>query len=199
MAKKIAKENVVFDFDDIQQTFYPDKAYNPPKENPDSSKNLRCIKLPRKPPGNRARKVIKGLPKCLGLPQICEFPNRTTETIVRQESPWDTYRRIGVCEIAGELIVAGDRSRSSRMRTFREYGRADADKLIHHFRNFDHLNILTAQECYLDQLSMYALVDHLPLTLNDLVCCRTIYPTEAELASIISQVGFCLMRHFSIS
>jgi hypothetical protein len=90
-----------------------------------------------------------------------------------------------MCEIAGEVIVAADRSRSSCMRTFREYRRADADKLIHHFRNFNYLNILTAQECYLAQLSMYALVHHLPLTLNNLIYCCTIYPTEAELASII--------------
>ena len=199
MAKKIARENILFDFDDIQHTFYPESTYNPPEENPDISKNLRCIKDPRKPPGNRARKVIKGLPKCLGLPQIREFPNKPTNTIVRHESPWDTYRRIGVCEISGEVIVAADRSRSSRLRTFREYGKADADKLIHHLRNFDHLNILTAEECYLDQSSMYVLVEHLPLTLNDLVCCRAIYPNEAELASIMSQVGFYLMRHFSIS
>ena len=41
MAKKIAKENVVFDFDDIQQTFYTEKAYNPPEENPDIRRFLK--------------------------------------------------------------------------------------------------------------------------------------------------------------
>lgn len=201
MAKDIAKKSIVFDFDDIQQKFDLDGTYNPPKESLNTSKSPKSrLKNPRKHIVNRAaRKVVKGLPKCLGLPQICNTPNRSMKMIVRQESPWDTYRRMGMCEVAGEVIVAVDRSRSSRMRTFRKYGRADADKLIHHFRNIDHLNVLTTQECYIDQFSMYALVDHLPLTLNDLVCCYTVYPTERELALIISQVCFCQIRNFSIS
>jgi hypothetical protein len=144
-------------------------------------------------------KVIKGLPKSLGLPQICGSSNIETEVIVRRETPWETYLRIGVREVAGQVIIVADRSRLSRMRTFREYDKADAEKLIRYFRSFKHLNILTAQECYEDQSSMYALVDHFPLTLNDLICCHTLYPTEAELASIISQVNVQLKSKCTVS
>lgn len=188
MTKKMAKENILFDFDDIQQTFCPEKSHTSPQGNPHTSKNLPCINESKRTLGCRAMKVIKGLPKSLGLPQICGSSNIETEVIVRRETPWETYRRIGVREVAGQVIIAADRSRLSRMRTFREYKKVDAEKMICYFRNFNHLNILTAQECYEDQFSMYALVDHHPLTLNDLICCHTIYPTEAELASIISQV-----------
>lgn len=145
MTKKIAKENILFDFDDIQQTVCRDKIYTSPKENPHTSKNLPCINESRQPLGCRAMKVIKGLPKSLGLPQICGSSNIETKVIVRRETPWETYRLIGVREVAGQVIIAADRSRLSRMRTFREYKKADAEKLIRFFRNFNHLNILARQ------------------------------------------------------
>lgn len=187
--RNITKENFVFDFDNILQTFNPEKKWNLSEAHPSMNNDLR-LSAKRQTLAIRSRKIIKGDRRSLGLPQICESPTNSTDMIVRQESPWDTYRRIAVLEIGGQVIIAVDLSRSSRMRTFREYARADTEQLLHYFRNSDNPNILCAQECYLDQSSMYALVDHLPLTLNDLVRCRSLYPTEAELASIISQVCF---------
>jgi hypothetical protein len=186
-SRSITKENIAFDFDNILQTFYPEKSWSLLGPRPSLNSDL-----PKKAPrlGVRSRKIIKGDQKLLGLPQISSSPAGSKEIIIRHESPWDTYRRIGVSDVGGQVIIAADVSRSSRKRAIREYTRADTERLIHYFRNSDNRNVLCARECYIYQLSMYALVDHLPLTLNDLVRCRTLYPTEAELASIVSQVCF---------
>lgn len=186
-SRSIAKENIAFDFDNILQTLYPEKSWSLSGGRPSLSNDL-----PKKAPklGVRSRKIIKGDQKVLGLLQMRNLPAGSKEMIIRQESPWETYRRIGVFDVGGRVIIVADISRSSRKRAFREYTRADTEKLIHYFRNADNRNVLCARECYIHQLSMYALVDHLPLTLNDLVRCRTLYPTEAELASIVSQVCF---------
>lgn len=134
------------------------------------------------------RKIIKGNPKSLGLPQISESENSSRSLIVRHESPWDTYRRTLRCKLAGDVFIAARRSRPSQVVAIREYTKEDKDKMQQRYGNLDHPNVLSARECFMDGSSMYALVDDLPLTLEQLVGCRSLYPTEAELASIVWQV-----------
>ena len=52
----------------------------------------------------------------------------------------------------------------------------------------DHDNVLTARECFVNKGCMYALVNDLQLTLEQLIGYRSLYPTEAELASMTWQV-----------
>jgi uncharacterized protein (DUF433 family) len=56
------------------------------------------------------------------------------------------------------------------------------------FRRTRHKNILSAEECYQDGGTLFAVVDDLPLTLEQLVACPA-YPNETQLASIIIQVS----------
>ncbi|OQD76722.1 hypothetical protein PENANT_c125G00252 [Penicillium antarcticum] len=55
----------------------------------------------------------------------------------------------------------------------------------------DHDNVLTARECFVNEGCIYALVNDLQLTLEQLVGCRSLYPTEAELASMTWQSLTC--------
>ncbi|KAJ5640358.1 uncharacterized protein N7484_008220 [Penicillium longicatenatum] len=64
------------------------------------------------------------------------------------------------------------------------------------YRSLKHSNVLSAAECFVDDESMFALVNDLPVNLAHLVGCRTLYPTEIELASIAWQVldGACYLN-----
>lgn len=133
-------------------------------------------------------KIIHGPPKSLCLPRICELESTSPVLLVRQESPWDTYRRALTCDIAGQVFIAARRSRPSRVVAIRQYPRGDAVRLIHVFGQLAHANVLSVRECYIYQDSIYALVDDYPLTIAHLVSCEGLYPTEVELSSIMFQV-----------
>ena len=134
-----------------------------------------------------AQKVVSGGPKSLGLPQLCE-EGTSHRLIVREESPWDTYRRTLRCTLAGDVFIAARRSSPSQAVAIREYTKGDVAKMRRLYDILDHDNVLTARECFVYEGCMYALVNDLPLTLEQLVGCRSLYPTETELASMVWQV-----------
>lgn len=92
------------------------------------------------------------------------------------------------CDIGGKVIIASHRSNPSRLQAIREYPRSDTQRLIERFERLNHANILFVRDCYIDGNSLYAFVDDLPCSLDHLVSCHNIYPTEVELGSILSQV-----------
>lgn len=139
------------------------------------------------PRSEHTRKVVSGGPKCFGLPQVCE-EGTYLGLIVREESPWDTYRRTLRCNLAGEVFIAARRSHPSQVVAIREYTKGDVAKMRRLYDILDHDNVLTARECFVNEGCMYALVNDLQLTLEQLVGCRSLYPTEAELASMTWQV-----------
>ena len=136
----------------------------------------------------RTGRVIKGSPKTLCLPTLCKLDDLSGVLIVRQECPWDTYRPGMRCDIAGKVIIASRRSNRSRVQAIRQYSESDAKGLIQRFERLDHANVLLTRDCYLYGPFLYALVEDLPLTLEHLVSCPRIYPTEQELGSIMFQV-----------
>jgi hypothetical protein len=136
------------------------------------------------------KKSIEGPLRTLRLPQLCRLGGDISSVlIVRQESPWNKYRPALLCDIAGEVIIATHRSNPSRLRAVREYPKADAERLIQRFGCLDHANILSSRDCYIDANSVYFFVEDLPLTLWNVVSSPDIYPTELELAAIMSQVS----------
>jgi hypothetical protein len=142
----------------------------------------------------KTTKVIRGGPKNFGLAQISENHRGSHPCIVRYESPWDTYRGAISCIIAGKVTIATHRSNPSRVIAFREYNKKDVGQMVELYDRLHHQNILSAQECFINEGSMFALVDDLPLTLEHLVGCRTLYPSECELASMVWQV--CHLLYF---
>lgn len=141
-------------------------------------------------PQHHFRKIIQGRPRSLCLPKLCESDDTSSVLIVRQESPWDTYRRVATCEIAGNVIIAVRYTRSDRMKAIREYPKCDAERLIHIFESDIHPNILSVRECYIYGNSLYALTDNVSLTLANIVKCKMLYPNEVELASIMAQASY---------
>ncbi|KAJ5775841.1 uncharacterized protein N7511_000852 [Penicillium nucicola] len=169
------------------------------------------------PSHRHIKKTIQGSPKTLHLPQICKVKGDISSVlIVRQESPWNKYRPAFLCDIAGEVIIATNRSNPSRLQAVRQYPKADAERLIQRFGYLDHVNILSSRDCYIDSNSIYVFVDDFPLTMSNIVSSPGIYPTDTELAAIMSQVrligskfsdsltkkvldGLCYLRRFGLS
>lgn len=146
----------------------------------------------RRPIFHRSQKTITGPIKGLCLPRLQSLDNIASVLIVRHESPWDTYQQAISYDLAGDVTIASRRTRPSRMVAIRRYRREDARGLIDRFGRLEHVNILTFYECYLDGDSAFFLVADLPLTLGLVATCTDLYPSEAELGSILCQV--CLPR-----
>lgn len=130
------------------------------------------------------RKVVSGGKKSFGLSQL-HGEGGPRQLFVRKESPWDTYRRTLRCHLASEVSIAARRSRPAQMVATREYTDKNVARMLRMYDNRDHENILAARECFVDGESMYILVNDLPLTLEQLVGCRSLFPTEAELTCML--------------
>lgn len=135
------------------------------------------------------RKVVKGGVKSFGLPQLNDTSVSSQSCIVRHESPWDTFRPTMSCVIAGDVFIAAQRSNPSRVIAIRQYSPEFTQPMIELYRRLRHENILSARECFIEDNTLFALVDDLPLSLEHLVGCRSLFPTENELSSMLWQVS----------
>ncbi|OJJ78986.1 uncharacterized protein ASPGLDRAFT_1090590 [Aspergillus glaucus CBS 516.65] len=98
-------------------------------------------------------------------------------------------------------VMSTQRSNPSRVQAVREYPKSGAENLIQRFNCFQHANILSSRDCYIDSNHLYAFVDDFPLTLGNLVSAPGIYPTEVEMAAIMSQIldDLCYLGSFGLS
>ncbi|KAJ6027956.1 hypothetical protein N7540_003532 [Penicillium herquei] len=163
------------------------------------NRSLNSKKREVSPQSKNTRKIVSGGPRNFGLPQVCEEgPSR--RLIVREESPWDTFRRTLKCTLAGNVFIAARRSGPSAVVAIRNYIEGDVAKMRRMYEILDHDNVLTARECFVHEGSIYVLVNDLPLTLEQLVGCRALYPTETELASMVWQIlcGLCYLNDIGL-
>ncbi|KAJ5267503.1 hypothetical protein N7478_010311 [Penicillium angulare] len=139
-------------------------------------------------PMKKDRKIIHGSLKDLGLPQIAGEKKITSGLIVRTESPWETYRELTKNELAGPVIIASRRSSSHKRVAIRQISNNRTNELIFRFRLYQHPNLLSPREIYLAGNLTYGLFEIASVSLEQLVKHPGLFPTEAELASIMSQV-----------
>ena len=179
------KDNMICDLGTIKaQTQLPISMSTPITCESQTAANTKLTR-----PRRRSRsKVVTGFPKSLCLPRLCDLENIASVLIVRQESPWDTYQKVITYEIAGKVTIATRRTRPSRMVAIRTYRKENARRLINRFGRLEHGNVLSLHECYMHEDLAFLLVDDLPLTLAHVVAFPSVYPSEAELGSIICQV-----------
>ncbi|KAJ5938486.1 hypothetical protein N7466_001620 [Penicillium verhagenii] len=197
MAVRQLKEHMIFDFDTIKAQSQPPLTY--PRSV--TSKNEKSsIAEPKRPVHHHSQKAVTGPIKSLCLPRLHSLDDIRSALIVRHESPWDTYQQAISYDIAGEVVIASRRTRPSRVVAIRKYNRQDARSLIDRFGRLEHVNILLFYECYIDGDFAFFLVADLPLTLGDVVACSDLYPTEAELGSIMFQIleGMCYLAAFRL-
>ncbi|KAJ6093637.1 hypothetical protein N7499_002968 [Penicillium canescens] len=191
-------ENMICDLDTIKAQFQlPTSMLGPTTCEAQTAAATKAARLRR----HSQSKVVTGSRKSLCLPRLCGVGDIASVLIVRQESPWDTYRKVITYEIAGKVTIATRRTRPSRMVAIRTYRRQNAQRLIHKFGRLEHRNVLTLHECYMHDELAFFLVDDLPLTLAHVVITPTLYPSEAELGSIIFQIldGACYLALFGLA
>ena len=176
----------MFDFDTIKAQSRPP----PTSSSGFAGKEKSARAAPKRPILHRSQKTVTGSIKGLCLPRLESLDNISSILIVRHESPWDTYQQAITYHSAGDVTIASRRTRPSRMVAIRKYRREDARGLIDRFGRLEHINILTFYECYLDGDSAFFLVADLPLTLAHVITCSDLYPSEAELGSMLCQVCF---------
>ncbi|OQE63141.1 hypothetical protein PENNAL_c0250G12113 [Penicillium nalgiovense] len=198
MSSKLSKDNMICDLGTIKaQSELPISMSSPTTR---ESHKAATTKLTG--PHRRGRlKVVTGSPKSLCLPHLCGLENIASVLIVRQESPWDTYRKVITYENAGKVTIATRRTRPSRMVAIRIYGKDNARRLIYRFGRLENRNVLSLHECYMHEDLAFFLVDDLPLTLAHVVAFPSVYPSETELGSIICQIldGACYLSSFGLA
>lgn len=135
----------------------------------------------------RSGKVIQGPPKALGLPQVVDSGSSTSRPLIvrEKESPWNTFKPVFSCKLAGTVIIAAHKTRPSQLEAIRAYSPERADEVLRAFQVIRHENILSAKECYREGNSLFVLVDDLPLTLEHLV---SLHPDQHQVASVMHQV-----------
>ena len=107
--------------------------------------------------------------------------------MVKTESPWKTYRKVFTCDLAGSVTIVVHRSHLSDIYGLRKYSEQDGENMIDKFNQIQHVNIISAKECFQTQGLTYFLYEDQPVTLEHLIACDA-YPSEIELASILAQV-----------
>lgn len=139
------------------------------------------------PERGRARKILKGHPKPLKLPTIVESGGLGPS--VQNCNPWDIYKVIFTCDLAGQVAISENRDQGSNVVAIRTSAKASGEDLLEKYNCLHHINIISASECFKNDGLFHFIVDDLPVTLEHLVASDA-YPSEVQLASILKQVSF---------
>ncbi|CRG91096.1 hypothetical protein PISL3812_08144 [Talaromyces islandicus] len=105
----------------------------------------------------------------------------------KKESPWDTYRKVFSCDLAGDAAVVVHRRHPSEVLLLRSFSGDAAGQVLQWLNQLRHPNIMSAKMCYSTESSIFALCEDLPLTLEHLVVCGARL-TEIQLSAILSQI-----------
>ncbi|KAJ5640354.1 uncharacterized protein N7484_008216 [Penicillium longicatenatum] len=107
--------------------------------------------------------------------------------VLQNGSPWDIYKVIFTCELAGKVSICENHRQNSQLVALRTTTRLEGVELLKKYVRLNHINILSAMEYFKEDTSLHFVVEDLPVTLEHLVASDA-YPTEAQLASILKQV-----------
>lgn len=144
-------------------------------------------------------KVIRGSPRALALPKANGSGNSSgSDLIIREEAPWDTFKKYYDCDLAGTVAVCVRRSGRRAVRAIRQYSRKDADRILGILPDTRHKNVISVIECFRTSDALYTLSKYHPLTLDHVVACKA-FPGQQQLAAIMSQVHTLVPRGYILS
>ena len=95
-----------------------------------------------------SRKAIEGRDKDLVLCDIVEAGKRPYNSlVVRRESPWETYRKIYDCKLAGPITVVVHHVRPRKVIALRTFSK-DIHQILEKVQHLRHENVVSALECF---------------------------------------------------
>jgi len=105
------------------------------------------------------------------------------------ESPWEKYEKFYDVELGGPMEVAIRKAAPVELVHVRAFVTQAAEKKLPLYRQLQHPNIVTALEAFTTDNGLYVVLEHMPLSLEQIVRSPA-YPDERQLAAILGQVGF---------
>jgi serine/threonine protein kinase len=133
-------------------------------------------------------KVIRGSPRGLALQETGRLGNNAgSDLVVRDESPWDTFKKYYECDLAGTVAVCVRASGNRAARAIRRFSSKDSDNILGILRSTSHKNVASIWECFRTPDALYTLSEFDPLALHHIVACKA-FPDQQQLAAIMSQV-----------
>lgn len=135
------------------------------------------------PTGSTGR-VISGSPRPLAL----QANSHTgSDSKIRNESPWDTYKGYYECDLAGIVTVCVRASDGRAARAIRRFSGTDSDRIMRVYPATSHKNVASIWNCFCTSDALYTLGEFDPLSLDHIVACKA-FPDQQQLAAIMSQV-----------
>lgn len=162
--------------------------------------SARLAKRPAAPSlAEPSRKVIRGPPRGLALPETNGSGNSSdSDLVIRDEPPWDTFKKYYEYDLAGAVAVCVRRSGRRAAWAIRQYRCKDADRILGILRSMRHKNVVSVWECFRTPDALYTLSKFHPLTLDHIVACKA-FPDQQQLAAIMSQVLSSDSRGYKIA
>jgi hypothetical protein len=105
------------------------------------------------------------------------------------ESPWEKYEKVYNVELGGPVEAALRKGPPVKLVHVRAFPTQAAAKTLHVYRQLQHRNIVTALEAFTTDDALYIVLEHMPLSLEQIVRSPA-YPDERQLAAILGQVSF---------
>ena len=90
---------------------------------------------------------------------------------IQRGCPWGTLQDLFTCDLAGPVSVAIRKENPRKVIAVRSFSRDEADKWLQVLRKTKHPNIISVREIFKDHVTIYFIVDDLPLTLEHVVAC----------------------------
>ena len=135
----------------------------------------------------KASTQLTGSPKRLRLPLAVLQAKAEHQLTGWNDSPWEYYKRIFDCDLAGDVSIAILRNYPSELRAIRTLKKEYSEDMLEKFRTIRHENILLVREYFTYEDSVYMVFDDLPVTLDHVVACDY-YPQDTQVLSVLAQV-----------
>jgi hypothetical protein len=160
-----------------------------PSQSSPKDAQVSLLKKRKHSPIHEIDPVSSALQEQVGYSQGISLQTHPISSVrITNKSPWDTYRKVFKCELAGDVVIVVHRTEPSEVYALRSYREPIAAKVLHRLTQLQHKNILSVKECFCTEDSMYALCQDFPLTLEDIITCDA-YLDEIQLSAILTQVS----------
>ena len=126
--------------------------------------------------------------KDLQLVKAAQSGASVLERNVQYESPWHRFCEKFELNLGGYVSIVADQSPPHDIFMVKRLKGPDAAMKVRMLQRVRHQNFHNMVDCYSFEGSHYAVFQHFPVTLANIVYSPP-YPTEQELAAVLAQVG----------